>query len=121
MSTPAQAWPAHTMTADEFLAWAAAYEGEEKLELIDGRIVPKYTAMAPETLKHHNIKVAVFDALRLAVKKAALPCDVFIDALAVRSAVTLLSLIRMSHEAQRAGVAVRPPSIRQSLVGGGWV
>ena len=45
MSNSAQAWPAYTMTADEFLAWAEAYQGEEKLELIDGRIVPKYTAM----------------------------------------------------------------------------
>lgn len=84
MSNSAQAWPAHKMTSDEFLAWAAAYEGEEKLELIDGCIVPKHTAMAPETLKHHNVKVAAFDALRLAVKKAALPCEVLIDALAVR-------------------------------------
>ena len=84
MSNSAQAWPAHTMTTDEFLAQSAAYEGEEKPEPIDGRIVPEYTAMAPETLKHRNIKVAVFDALRLAVKKAALPCDVLIDASAVR-------------------------------------
>ncbi|MFY9641489.1 MAG: Uma2 family endonuclease [Rhodomicrobium sp.] len=84
MSNSAQAWPAHTMTADEFLAWAETYEGEEKLELIDGRIVPKYTAMAPETLKHHNVKVAVFDALRLAIKQGALPCEVLIDSLAVR-------------------------------------
>ncbi len=72
------------MTSDEFLAWAATYEGDEKLELIDGRVVPKYTATAPETLKAHNVKVAVFDALRLAVKKDALPCEVLIDALAVR-------------------------------------
>jgi Uma2 family endonuclease len=72
------------MTADEFSAWAAAYEGEEKLELIDGRIVPKYTAVAPETLRHHNVKVAVFDALRQAIKKAGLPCEVLLDALAVR-------------------------------------
>ncbi len=84
MSNPAQAWPSHTMTADEFLAWSAVYESEEKLELIDGRIVPKYTAMAPETFKHHNVKVAVFDALRAAIKKDGLPCDVLIDALAVR-------------------------------------
>ncbi len=84
MSNPVQAWPSHVMTADEFLAWAEAYEGEEKLELIDGRIAPKYTAMAPKTLKHHNVKVAVFDALRLAIKKAGLPCEVLIDALAVR-------------------------------------
>jgi Uma2 family endonuclease len=84
MSNPAQSWPSHTMTADEFLAWPAVCESEEKLELIDGRIVPKYTAMAPETLKHHNVKVAVSDALRAAIKKDGLPCDVFIDALAVR-------------------------------------
>jgi hypothetical protein len=47
MSNTAQAWPAHTMTADEFLAWAAAYVGEEKLELIDGRIVPKIYGDGP--------------------------------------------------------------------------
>ena len=46
--------------------------------------MPKYTAMAPETLKHHNVKVAVFDALRLAIKQGALPCEVLIDSLAVR-------------------------------------
>ncbi len=84
MSNSAQAWPTHAMTADEFLAWAEAYEGDEKLELIDGLIVPKYTAIAPETLKHHNIKVAVFAALRLGIKKANLPCEALIDALAVR-------------------------------------
>jgi Uma2 family endonuclease len=72
------------MTAEEFLAWAETYEGEEKLELIDGHIVPKYTAMAPETLKHHNMKVAVFDALRAGIKNAKLPCEALIDALAVR-------------------------------------
>ncbi len=84
MSNSAQTWPSHSMTADEFLAWAEAYDGDEKLELIDGLIVPKYTAMAPETLKHHNIKVAVFDALRLSIEKANLPCEALIDALAVR-------------------------------------
>jgi hypothetical protein len=33
------------MTADEFLAWAEAYDGDERLELIGGHIVPKYAAM----------------------------------------------------------------------------
>ncbi len=84
MSNSTQAWPSHAMTADEFLAWAEAYDGDEKLELIDGLIAPKYTAMAPETLKHHNIKVAVFDTLRLGIKKANLLCEALIDALAVR-------------------------------------
>jgi Uma2 family endonuclease len=40
--------------------------------------------MAPEHAGHARVKVAVFDRLRAAVAEAGLPCEAFIDGMAVR-------------------------------------
>jgi Uma2 family endonuclease len=73
--------PAHRrMTADEFLDWAMAQPEGARYELVAGEVV----AMAPERAVHGRAKVAVLDALRAAVAKAGLPCEAFVDGMAVR-------------------------------------
>ena len=76
MTAPAR----RRMTADEFLDWAMAQPDGERYELVAGEIV----AMAPERASRARAKVAVFDRLRAAVAEAGLPCETFIDGMAVR-------------------------------------
>ncbi len=66
------------MTVDAFLAWAADQPGRYELE--NGYAV----AMAPERLGHVRAKTACFDALRVAVAAARLPCMALPDGAAVR-------------------------------------
>lgn len=49
-------------------------------ELVAGEVV----AMAPERASHGRAKVAAFDALPSAATAAGLPCEAFIDGMAVR-------------------------------------
>ena len=76
MAAPAR----RRMTADEFLDWAMAQPDGSRYELIAGEVV----AMVPERARHARAKVAVFDALRAAVAAAGLPCETFIDGMAIR-------------------------------------
>ena len=76
MAAPAR----RRMTADEFLDWAMTQPDGVRYELVAGEVV----AMAPERASHDRAKVAVFDALRAAVTAAGLPCEAFIDGMAVR-------------------------------------
>lgn len=62
------------MTVAEFLAWATA-QPRGRHELVRGEVV----AMAPERLRHNLVKGEIFLALKLAVKRAGLPCTVFTD------------------------------------------
>ena len=66
------------MMIDAFLAWAADQPGRYELE--NGYAV----AMAPERLGHVRAKTACFDALRVAVAAARLPCEALPDGAAVR-------------------------------------
>ena len=66
------------MTVDEFLAWADGREG--RWELADG--VP--VCMSPERVAHVETKFSAGSALKAAIKKAGLPCEAFIDGLAIR-------------------------------------
>lgn len=75
-----RAEPPLRMTADEFLAWAMARPEGGRYELVAGEVV----AMSPERAGHGRTKVAVHDRLREAVKVAELPCESFIDGMAVR-------------------------------------
>ena len=75
MSTPA----AKQTTADEFLAWAEA-QPQGRYELVDGQII----SMAPERADHARGKGATWAALKVAIKKAGVPCEAFIDGLSVR-------------------------------------
>ncbi|MFO1038326.1 MAG: Uma2 family endonuclease [Geminicoccaceae bacterium] len=68
------------MTAEEFLDWAMAQPEGRRYELVAGEVV----AMAPERATHARAKAAAFDALRAAVIGAGLPCEAFVDGMAVR-------------------------------------
>jgi Uma2 family endonuclease len=74
MNAPA----AKRMTVPEFLAWA---EGQTKgrYELFRGEIL----AMAPERAEHAKAKFSIARALDAAIKHAGLPCEAFVDGLAV--------------------------------------
>jgi Uma2 family endonuclease len=67
------------MTADEFIAWAMARPEGERYELVGGEAV----AMAPERAAHTRVKYAVVSALKAGVAEKGLPCEVFIDGMAV--------------------------------------
>lgn len=66
------------MNVDEFLVWAEGRDG--KYELDDGAVV----AMAPETVRHVRSKFAVQLTLANAIRAGGLPCEAFIDGIAVR-------------------------------------
>ena len=75
MTTPV----AKRTTAAEFLAWAEA-QPIGRYELVDGQII----AMAPERADHARGKAATWVALKAAINKAGVPCEAFVDGLAVR-------------------------------------
>jgi Uma2 family endonuclease len=79
--------PTHKMNADEFLVWAQQQEG--KYELHDGYVVPKNRdpetwAMAPERVRHVDVKLEATIALRQAIQAKNLRCRAHIDGLGVR-------------------------------------
>lgn len=74
MSAPVQ----RPLDADEFLAWAQTQPGRH--ELVQGQV----TAMGAEQAQHALVKGEVFAHLRDAVRARRLPCQVFIDGMAVR-------------------------------------
>ncbi len=61
------------MTVDEFLGWAEERDG--RWELVDGRPI----AMAPERVAHLVSKGEAWAALRRAVDRAGVPCQVLPD------------------------------------------
>lgn len=67
------------MTTDEFLIWAEAQE-RGRFELIAGEAV----AMAPEIADHGRAKFAISLALRVAIERAGVNCEAFVDSLTVR-------------------------------------
>ncbi len=73
--------PLPRMTADEFIAWAMEQPETEHYELVDGEVV----AMAPERLGHVRGKQRIFAALSEAIARAGLPCEAFIDGVAVQT------------------------------------
>jgi Uma2 family endonuclease len=70
--------PKVRMNVDEFLAWTER-QSDDRYELVDGEIV----AMTRDTIGHNRTKGAAYVALRDAVRAAGLPCEVFIDGVAV--------------------------------------
>jgi Uma2 family endonuclease len=66
------------MTVPEFLAWAETQESG-RYELILGEIV----AMAPERSEHVRAKQRAFLTLEAAIRRADVPCEAFIEGLAV--------------------------------------
>lgn len=72
------ALPQHSMTVDEYLAWAEGRPG--RFELYAGTVY----AMAPERARHAEIKLAVHMALVAGIRKRGLPCYVLPDGMTVR-------------------------------------
>jgi Uma2 family endonuclease len=66
------------LTTEEFLPWAEAEGG--RWELHDG----KATMMSPERVAHNETKGEVYSALKDAVRRAKLPCTVYVDGMAIR-------------------------------------
>ncbi len=67
------------MTSREFAAWAGGRPEGERYELVAGEVV----AMAPERASHNRIKFNIALALRAAIQAAGLPCQTFMDGMAV--------------------------------------
>lgn len=67
------------MTADEFIAWAMERPETEHYELVAGEVV----AMVPERLAHVRAKQRIVRRLEEAIERAGLPCEAFVDGLAV--------------------------------------
>ena len=67
------------MTVEDYLDWASRQD-RGRTELYRGEIV----AMAPEVAKHARAKFLTAIALRAAIKRAGVPCEAFVDSLAVR-------------------------------------
>lgn len=72
------AQPKSRMTVDEFFVWAAGRDG--RYELIDGEVV----AMSPERIRHSRTKLAIANAFQRAIGASQLPCETFVDGVAVR-------------------------------------
>ena len=69
---------AHRMTVSEFLCWAG--EQPERYELLAGQPV----AMAPERVRHGEVKLAVATALAAGIHRAALSCYALPGGMTVR-------------------------------------
>jgi Uma2 family endonuclease len=67
------------MTSDEFIAWAMEQPEGCRYELVAGEVV----GMAPERSAHALTKANVWRRLIEAVERAALPCEVYPDGMAV--------------------------------------
>jgi len=65
-------------TADEFIAWAME-QPSGRYELDNGQVV----AMAPERVRHNQVKLNAAVSLRNAIAASGLPCRVFTDGMAV--------------------------------------
>ena len=66
------------MTVDEFLVWAEGRPG--RFELDRGRVV----AMSPENVGYLMAKASAYDALRVAIAGAGVPCHALPDGATVR-------------------------------------
>src|ERR1051326_6054313 len=67
------------MTVPEFLAWAETQE-RGRYELVRGQVV----AMSPERAEHARGKLLAANALNASIRRAGIPCEAFVDSLAVR-------------------------------------
>ena len=67
------------MTADDFIAWAMEQPETGHYELVAGEVV----AMAPERAAHVRAKQRFVRRLEEAIERAGLPCEAFVDGLAV--------------------------------------
>jgi Uma2 family endonuclease len=74
----AAANPLYFASRAAFYAWADA-QPRGGFERIDGEVV----AMAPERVAHARLKVRIWQALDLAIRRAGAPCEAFPDGITV--------------------------------------
>jgi Uma2 family endonuclease len=70
--------PEARMTREDYRAWAVR-QASHRFERIEGVVV----AMAPERAVHNRRKIAAYEALRAAVQRTGLPCEVFTDGMTI--------------------------------------
>jgi Uma2 family endonuclease len=81
MSAPARGIP-RELLIDDFLRWLEGRPATERWELIDGEPV---RSMAPEAVRHVELKRSLLEALRGGLQASGLPCRAFGDGRAVRT------------------------------------
>jgi Uma2 family endonuclease len=72
--------PKARMDVAEFLAWSEG-QPDDRYELVEGEVV----AMTRDTVRHNQTKARIWRTLDDAVRKASLPCVVFVDGVGVAS------------------------------------
>ncbi len=72
--------PLEPMTADAFMEWYDAQPEGERYELLDGRIYKMQT----ERAAHGRVKLRVASAFERDIRSRRLPCEAFVDGMAVR-------------------------------------
>lgn len=68
------------MTAESFVSWNEAQPAGARHELLDGIIF----AMGAERAAHARTKTRVYNRLERQIAERALPCEAFLDGMAVR-------------------------------------
>lgn len=69
------------MTVEEFMAWSLEQPGDQRFELVDGRV----EAMAPPVADHARAIKRIVRGLDAAIEAAGLPCEAFVDGPGVRA------------------------------------
>ena len=99
------------MNADEFLAWAMEQPEGAHYELVAGQVV----AMAPERAMHGMVKARLARFIGNAIDAAGLPCETYIDSMAVRvNADTIYEpdvMVRCGMSLDRNAIEVTDPII----------
>lgn len=73
------ALPREKMSVPEFLAWWEGSGGDERFELVDGRVV----AMSRDRASHNRAKMRAATLLAEAIRSAGIDCEAFVDGMGV--------------------------------------
>jgi len=106
--------PPRTMGREEYRRWAEA-QPRGRFERIEGRVV----AMAPERAEHVEVKGAVRDALRRAMRAAGLPDFVYGDGMTVEVGESDFEpdcVVNGGGRAPRGALAVDNPTIVAEVI-----
>ena len=99
------------MSGDEFIAWAIEQPKRPRYELVAGELV----LMAPERAAHARVKAAVWRTLDNALRAARLPCEAYLEGMAVKVVHSLVyepdALVRCGEPLPDDAVKVADPVI----------
>jgi Uma2 family endonuclease len=73
------ALPEQKMTVAEFLAWWESVPGDDRYELVDGKVV----AMGRDRASHNLAKMRAVNCLSAAIREAGVECVAFVDGIGV--------------------------------------